>query len=127
MASILEIIAKEAVKELATIAAKANSEKIINMFKDIQSKSTDTTSADESFLDIDSLRVDFESYSDTYNALQLKQLGKVTSELWVPESMIYQNVRINDQWHAFAAAGKHYMGKNMSQFDFLNDWFTTKK
>lgn len=131
MATILELLAKEVIKEAASIAAKANAEKIINIFKDIQSKSTETSS-DESFLDIEALRVDFESYSDTYNAMQLKQLGKTTSDLWVPESMVYENVRINDQWYAFADAGKRYksMCKNMSQSDLLNtlnDLFTTKK
>lgn len=109
MPTLLEIIAREAVKEAARAAAKANIEKL---FKDIQDrcqqKEYQETSEDESFFDIEAARKDFEEYSDGFNILQLRQLGKTTAELWVEESMAYDNIRINEQWLSFLDAAKRY-------------------
>ena len=78
-------------------------------FKIVASKKKyQETSEDESFFDIEAARKDFEEYSDGFNILQLRQLGKTTAELWVEESMAYDNIRINEQWLSFVDAAKRY-------------------
>lgn len=144
MASILDLITKEVIKETVSALSKINLEKALSDLTEKvsgQAKSEINNQSNEGqYSDIEANKIGFDIYSDKRNEAHLNRIGKTTADLWDKDAFIYDDVRINEQWHAYCEGVKHYKSTtkncstNLPQFKsaeefitYLTDLLSTKK